>query len=578
MSSTSFSRQVGPNRPAGLRSAHFAASALVLGALAMLPTTASAQDDEDITVESGSAADPDVRNDVRNGALFLEGLQERLAATEQRAAVGRVLFSVQSATELQGYQNRDLRPLNEATDQDVILSDDRTNFGHTDIVALMTYRVVPQLELDTQLKYDVIWRDDSLGRRADSGGTLSMFQLNFVYDAIQTDTFQASIRAGRQPFEIGGVPRDYVLQGTLDAVTVELNHAQAGRLRVLAVDLFGGNSLPVVGYQFYRDGSETVFGLRGETNTFRHGAIYEIDGSHTDFPLTVKAYYFFTSVGGGPVEETGADLTFGGAFGNFRDRDYTHLYGGRVSYSHPVLDEGTFNVYAEYSGSAGIDRKPDFFYDVDLGGAFFGGGLQLNLVNSSPVDPYFGAEFYRADGSTYASDGVEFERGYVGGRGARIGGLAIGRQAAWRPSAVMDAFGIDYTPHDISRSAGTQFLHAALGATFFDRLQLMVDWWSYTDTGETLVTDFENVAEPGFGLSREEISAQQRLGRFLGHEFNVELRGTFANHLALYSTFGVFLPGSYYDIEVSQVAGRRETSLGGGATFWAARLGGEVRF
>lgn len=578
MSSPQFPRQRNAHGMAGSRPATLAAPSIVLAVLMLAPGLSFAQDDENVTVESGSASDPDVRNDMRNGALFLEGMQERLAATEQRAAVGRVRFSVQSATELQGYQNRDLRELNETTDQDVILSDDRTNFGHTDIVALMTYRVVPQLELDTQLKYDVIWRDDSLGRRADSGGTLNMFQLNFVYEAIQTDSFQASMRVGRQPFEIGGVPRDYVLQGTLDAVTVDLNHAKAGRLRVLAVDLFGGNSLPVVGYQFYRDGSETVFGLRGETNTFRHGAIYEIDGSHTNFPLTVKAYYFFTSVGGGPVEETGADLTFGGAFGNFRDRDYSHLYGGRASYSHAISSEGTFNVYAEYSGSAGIDRKPDFFYDVDLGGAFFGGGVQLNLLNSSPVDPFIGAEFYRADGATYASDGVEFERGYVGGRGARIGGLAIGRQAAWRPSAVMDAFGIDYTPHDISRSAGTQFLHAALGATFFDRLQLMVDWWSYTDTGETLVTDFDNLPDPGFGLSREEIGAQQRLGRFLGHEFNVELRGTFAEHLALYSTFGIFLPGSYYDIEVSQVAGRRETSLGGGATFWAARLGGEVRF
>ncbi len=522
--------------------------------------------------------DVDVRNDMRNSALFLEGMQERIAASEMRAQTGKVVFSVQSATEYQGYQNRDLRELDETTDQAIILSDDRTNFGHTDLVGLMSYRMVPQLELHVQAKYDVIWRDDSLGRRADSGGTLSMFQLNFAWDAIQTDAFRATLIMGRQPFEIGGVPRDYVLQGTLDAIVAEFDTASFGRVRVLGLDLFGGNSLPVVGYQFYRDGSETLFGLRGETNTFRHGAIYELDGAHTGIPLTVKGYYFFTSVGGGPVEETGADLTFGGAFGNFRDADYTHLYGGRVSYTQPLMQDATLNVYAEYSGSAGIDRKPDFFYDVDLGGAFFGGGLQLNLLNPSPVDVYVGGEFYRADGATYASDGVEFERGYVGGRGARIGGLAIGRQAAWRPSAVMDAFGIDATPHDVSRSSGTQFIHAALGLTFWDHAQLMVDYWNYTDTSSTLVEDYDNLPEPGFGLSREEIFAQRRLGKSLGQELNFELRGTFANHLALYATYGVFFPGSFYDIEVSQVAGRRETSLGGGATFWATRVGGEVRF
>ncbi len=549
--------------------------------LGVTASSAFAQDGEDVLVESGVPDSPDPRNDTRNNALFLEGLQERLADSEVETETGRATVVVQSATELHAYQNRDMRELDESTDQDVILSDDRTNFGHTDIVALVGYRVIPELDINAQLKYDIIWRDDSLGRRADSGGTLSFFQLNFDYRFVNNDDVAISLRAGRQPFSIGGVPRDYVLEGTLDAAVLTLDARRFGRIRALLVDLYGGNSLPVVGYQFYRDGSETVFGMRGETNTWRHGGIYELDANATGIPLTAKAYYFFTSVGGGPIEETGADLTFGGTFGNFRDRDYSHLYGARASYTLGVNETSSVRVYAEYSGSAGIDRKPDFFYDVDLSGSFFGGGVLADIGDADRVNLVAGGEFYYADGATFASDGVEFERGYVSGRGARIGGLAIGRQAAWRPSAVMDSFGIDYTPNDISRTAGTQFVHATLGTAFLGGTQIMFDYWNYTDTSDASLIDFANLdslPEPGFGLSREEISARRRFGKSLGQEFNVELRQTFKGHFALYGTYGIFLPGEFYDIEVSQIAGRRETSLGGGATFWAARVGGEVRF
>jgi hypothetical protein len=567
--------------PAPRRRAQSSCRALLSGVvLTLLPLSAQAQDDESVVIEGLIDLNRDVRNDTRNNALFLEGMQERLADSEQRSLVGKPTVTIISATEIQGFNNRDLRALDETTDQSVILSDDRTTFGHSDAIAFVSYRPSASIQFNLQAKYDILWRDDSLGRRADSAGTLNLFQINFDYDFVRTDDIHISTRIGRQPFRIGGVPRDYVLEGTLDALSLTVDAYRYGALRILAADLFGGNNLPVVGYQFYRDGSETIFGLRGETNTFRHGAIYEIDGADTNVPITAKAYYFFTSYGGGPIEESGADLTFGGAFGNFRDRDYSHLYGARLRASANLGSRSTLTTWAEYSGSSGIDRKPEFFYDVDLGGSFYGGGVTLDVHTPVGIDPFVGLEVYRTTGATFASDGVEFERGYVGGRGARIGSLAIGRMASWRNSAVMDSFGIDYTPHDISRAAGTHFLHASAGLTVRNQFQVLLDWWTYTDSSTSLVdfADIDNLREPGFGLSREEILAQRRLGRHLGQEFNLELRQTFDQHLALYTTGGLFLPGSYYDIEVSQLAGRRQTSLGGGATFYTWRFGGEVRF
>ena len=105
-----------------------------------------------------------------------------------------------------------------------------------------------------------------------------------------------------------------ILAGTLDALSAVADFGKAGRLRILGVDFFGGNALPENGYLFYRDGRQSTYNLRGETNTLRTGFVYEYDRSKAkSMPIDLRAYYFYAAIGGGPIEESGADITFGGA-------------------------------------------------------------------------------------------------------------------------------------------------------------------------------------------------------------------------------------------------------------------------
>lgn len=557
------------------------AFAVALVTAAVVPGVALAQDEEDVVVEEGTP-EPEPFPGSTDAPAAVAQPQEALDADTDDLPIGVPVFSVESSTEIHATENADLRALDETTDQAVIDTDDRRDFGFTDLVVTAGYRPDADTEFEGQAKVDVFWRDDQLGRSANSGAALNIYRLNFAYQVFESEPADVSFRIGRQAFSIGGVPRDYMLEGTLDAITAQADLKDFGRLRILAIDFFAGNDLPVGGYQFYRDGSETVFGLRGETNTLRMGGVYEIDEEMLgELGLMARAYYFYASVGGGPIEESGADISYGGTIGNHSDRDYQHMAGARAGYTLRFGSgrRGSVKLYGEFARSQGIDRKPAVARDVDTTGNAFGGGAVLETAITDTIGIDVEADFYSFDGANYASDGLEFERGFVGFRGARVGGLALARQAAWRPSAHLDASGLDHTPHDQSRSAGTQFIHAGAGIDIADTT-LRVDFWLLTDTSESFapVGNLQDIPDPPFGYSREEFAAQARNGKALGQEIDVELQHRFGEHVELYAGYGMFLPGEFYEIEAARVAGRRNTALGGTDTFWAFRFGGQVSF
>ncbi len=481
---------------------------------------------------------------------------------------------VRSSTGIYQMENRDLRALDESSDRAIIDSDDRHLFGHTDVAAEIGYRIRSDLRFDAELKYDVLWRDDQLGRAAGSTGDLNVYRLNVTYDLLKTSGFQLELTMGRQPFSIGGLDRDYILAGTLDAVVAKADFGGAGAIRVLAIDFFGGNSLPQNGYQFYRDGRETSYNLRGETNTLRSGAVYELDVSGVE----ARAYYFYATIGGGPVEESGADITYGGALGNFRDRDYQHLAGGRLAYTHD-MGGSKVHLFGEFAHSQGLDRKAPTDRDVVTVGNAYGGGASYTL-NSAGFGLSLGGSFYHFDGSLYGSDGLEYERGFVSFKGSRIGGLALARHAGWRPASHVDSAGVVYAPQDQTRVSGTEFINADASLRLGDT-ELKFAYWLLTDTSATFlnIADLDNLTpEPPFGHTRAEFEAQDRFGRSLGTAIDVELVQRFNEAFSLYLGYGQFTPGEFYAIEVDKVAGDQQTALGGQEAFWVSQFGSRVQF
>ncbi len=485
------------------------------------------------------------------------------------------------STGVHALDNLDFRPLDETSDRAIIDSDDRRNFGHSDLQARFGYQIEPDVRVDAVLRYDVLWRDDQLGRSAGSTGDMNFFQLSMTQRLFEAGRFSGDLQMGRQRFQIGGgVPRDYILAGTLDAITLDFNLSSVGRLRVLALDFFGGNALPENGYRFYRDGRRTTFNLRGETNTLRSGLIYSYgELSNKKRPYMATAYYFYATIAGGPIEESGSDITYGGALGNYRDRDYQHLAGGRFAYAPQFGAQLGLLLFGEFARSEGIDRKPAVERDVDTSGNAMGGGGELNWRPVKAFQMSVGGDFYRFDGGSHASDGLEFERGFVGFKGERIGGNTVGRYLAWRPASHVDASGVVHAPQDKARVSGTQFIHGELGMAF-GKTQLDFDFWMLEDTSSTFldITNLDAIPEPVFGHTRAEFAAQARLGASLGQAVDVTLTHHFNSAFTLAGTFGVFLPGDFYAIEVDRLAGDQNTSLGGQETLWAGSLVGQVTF
>jgi len=496
------------------------------------------------------------------------------APTVQPTADNPLSVKVRSSTGIYQMENRDFRTLDESSDRAIIDSDDRRLFGHTDVAAEIGYRVRGDLRFDAELKYDVLWRDDQLGRAAGSTGDLNIYRLNVTYDLLKTEGFDLQLTMGRQPFSIGGVERDYVLAGTSDSIVAKADFGSAGAIRVLAIDFFGGNSLPQNGYQFYRDGRETSYNLRGETNTLRSGAVYELDAAG----LAARAYYFYATIGGGPVEESGADITYGGALGNFRDRDYQHLAGGRLAYTHE-MGRSALAAFGEFAHSEGLDRKAPTDRDVVTAGNAYGGGL--TYTHDSPgLGIHLGGSFYHFDGSLYGSDGLEYERGFVSFKGSRIGGLALARHAGWRPASHVDSAGVVYAPQDQARVSGTEFINADFGIRL-GKTELKLAYWLLTDTSSSFldIPGLDNLTpEPPFGHTRAEFEAQERYGLGLGTALDFELIHNFNEAFGLVLSYGQFTPGEFYAIEVDKVAGDQRTALGGQEVFWVGHFGSRVQF
>lgn len=501
---------------------------------------------------------------------------------------GPFTWQVNASSELLLVDNLDLRRLDETTDQDVLDTDDRAFFGHADLGIELAYRPVDRVSLLAEVEADVLYPQDRDGYDG-AAGALQVQQLAIGYDVVDSEPLGVALTIGRQPFSLGGPGNDYVFAGVADAVALTVDAREGGRIRALLVDLYGGLPLPESGYFTYPEGAQRVTDQRGETTSIRTGLVYEFDRDAVDIGLTAKVYYFFASHGADPPSCdnvsacTGSDISFGGRNGNFRDRDYHHVLGGRLGYTYAFGEDDASEVslYADYAMSTGVDRKPlHVGRDVALDGAAFGVGAEAAISPIDRVELTAEVAFYRFDGALYGSDGLEAERGFVGFEGARLPGLAVGRFAGWRPSSYLGVEGVVHGPSSQMRAGGTQFLHAALGVeawgAFVEGSILLLQ-----DTGESFfnATNPSDAAlDPPFGYVFEEFIAQERLGESLGTEFDVAVGYRAADMLTLQAAYGVFVPGPFYDVVVGRSVAGDDTVQFADAPLQAFTFGAELHF
>jgi hypothetical protein len=185
--------------------------------------------------------------------------------------------------------------------------------------------------------------------------------------------------------------------------------------------------------------------------------------------------------------------------------------------------------------------------------------------------------YFDSFGPAYSNDGLQFSHGFVGMKARHAGGTLANRYLGWHPTSYVGMFGVDSTPQDSNRKSGTRVAQLNVGYDF-GRVQASLGGWFFQDTGISSVnfSEIETIATP-FGYAREEFAAEQRLGKVLGEEINLDIEAEVNDSMSLYVNGAIFIPGPYYGIEIARIAG---TGLGSDspAMPWGAYAGTKVRF
>ncbi len=458
------------------------------------------------------------------------------------------------------FDNLDFRPLDESSDQAILDSDDRTHSAFTGVALNLAYDADDRVRFVLGASHRGLWGTDQFGGTNIFGGWA---YFNAAYVDIKAGSLDRPIlfRVGRQFYRIGGLGRapDFMLADVLDMVRVDLPLGEDKKLTLIPINVMHSAQSTADGANFNRftgQSSATTFGFRGDRMTRRFGAVLDLDGLG---PAHVIAYAFYSDLG---ALGTGSDITYDGLLGNFSDNDWVANAGLRAELD---LLDGKLVPFASLDLSTGIDRKELVARDVDTNGYAIMAGATFDQTDEESGDGLLlNAYFYYALGPTYADDGLMISHGYVGMKGQQVGGLIANRYMGWHPSAYVELFGVDDSPHDFDRKSGTQAIHASINyerGIFYGDL----GWWTMTDTGYTYLfaegNDRINQITPPFGYSREAFAAQIRHGRLLGHEVNLSLGGHATDRVDVYGTGAVMLakgsanrPG-FYTIPVARVAG-----------------------
>ncbi len=512
-----------------------------------------------------------------NGVLGLMGtdIEDRRSEleTQKRRLETKVFFE----TEWHEFNNLDFRALDESSDQAILDSDDRNGFAFTGISLELGYQVSDAVRLVVGTSYRGLWGNDQIGNVNRYGGFLYFTSLYAEWrPSIGQGGYTPMIRVGRQRFDIGGMggAREFILGDIVDQVRVDFPLGRIGTLITIPVNVVGlsadNDDVNFVG--FVGQANSQIFGFRGDRMTRRHGAILVLAPEQVP-GLDVRAYGFYSDIG---AFGSGADITYNGRLGNFSDNDWVGNAGLRASYT--LLDWIT--PFASFDASFGIDRKELVVDDVDTTGFAWSAGLVLDRDKPSKQGVGVHAElrYFEAQGPVYKDDGTMFSHGYVGMKARQVGGLAANRFLGWHPSAYVGSFGLENTPHEVDRKAGTRVISLEGDVELPGIVTVGAGYWLLQDTGVTaLDPDDVDTLVPPFGYSREEFRAQERLGKTLGHEIDLRLGLQATEELSFYAQGAVLLPGGFYGIEVGRAAG---TQLGSAnpQLFWDASAGARLEF
>ncbi len=471
------------------------------------------------------------------------------------------------------FDNLDLRTLDESSDQNILDSDDRDSFAFTGAYMNLGYDIDPRTRFGVSASHRGLWGNDQIGNVNQFGG-IFYFTALFLQHDIPAGDQAVRVRVGREFYSLGGMggAKDYILADVLDQVRVRVPLADVGFIDIVPVSVVGhsSNNDNANFVSFIGQSTTQTFGFRGDHMTRRSGAMVALDKLG---PADIRAYAFYTDIG---ALGTGSDISYNGALGNFADNDWVANFGLRAAASF-----GPVTPYASLDLSRGIDRKELVAVDVDNNGMAVLGGVVVNTIDDEDKEPAgFRGElsFFQAQGAAWRNDGMQTSHGYVSMKARQAGGLLADRYMGWHPSAYVGMFGISDEPNAVDRKSGTRVLSASAGFQLPFGLGATASYWFMQDTGASglNLASLDSI-DPPYGYSREAFAAQERAGKTLGQEVDLDLSYQVTDKLSIYGTGAVMLPGDYYSIVIARVAGDQLGSPTP-ASPWAGTVGTRARF
>ena len=159
-------------------------------------------------VEAPAEADPEPEP-AADAPPVMASPRLKAAPTAAPKKKERLRIKLRATSSVHGLENLDFRDLDESSDRDIIDSDDRRFFGHSDIMAKVQFRASEGSFLNVQTKYDAVWKEEQLGRTEGSTGDLNFYQLNMTHflSGVANEKGQCTkgsgcitVVIGRQPF------------------------------------------------------------------------------------------------------------------------------------------------------------------------------------------------------------------------------------------------------------------------------------------------------------------------------------------------------------------------------------------
>lgn len=483
-------------------------------------------------------------------------------------------------TEWHESNNMDFRALDTSSDQAILDSDDRASFAFTSIDSNIRFVAHEQVTFNVAVSHRGMWGGDQVGGTSSFGSFLFARALNAEVEFGAGDN-PLRLTLGRQSFRLGGLPTDeFIFRDHIDGVRLDLPIPGLGSILMMPIEVPGqaGADEDIVFARFAAQRESSPFNFRGETMIRRHGLMLVVDDAVDG--LDARAYGWYTDIG---AMGSGADISYDGNLGNFADNDWVANFGGRASYA-----VGPITPYVSFDASSGVDRKELVAQDVRTSGIALLGGVALDTRDPDAVDEsglVAVADYFMAFGPGYTDNGLLENHGYVGLKAQHVGGHLTSRFMGWHPTSYVGSWGISEDMHTRDRKGGTQVIHAEAAYHLPGPISVSAGFWNMQDTGITaLVLSEVDTIDAPFGYSRDEFRAQERLGQSLGTELDLSvgysrvMEG--ANtpdplHVDFNLTGAIFLPGGYYAIPVSRIAGDH---LGGDEMAFAISAGSRVWF